>query len=174
MRRVLVIGVSGAGKSTLAKRIAERTTLPYVATDPFYWEPGWRCAAAQQVRQKVDEATSSETWVLDGNFDEQRALVWRRADTVIWLDFPLAVVLRRVCYRNFKWAITQEVTWSGNRMSLGRAWSGVRHCLCTYGRKRRDYPRYLAAFSHLHVLHFRSPSVLAEWLGGLSFEEVFH
>lgn len=171
MKRVLVIGVSGAGKSTLAKRLAECTGLPYVATDPFYWEADWQCAPPHRVRRQVDKATAGEKWILDGNFDSERALVWTRAEIVVWLDLPLPLVLLRVVCRNVKLLISQEATWSGNRMTWRKAWSGIRHCVRSYGSKRREYPSYLSEFPHLDVLRFGRPSEVSRWLRGLSVKE---
>jgi adenylate kinase family enzyme len=164
LQKVLVIGVSGAGKSTLAQQIAGRTRLPYIATDPFYWEAGWQCASPARVRQRVETATLGDSWVLDGNFDDHRTTIWQRADTIVWLDLPLAVVVWQVGCRNSRLVITQEPTWSGNIMTVAKAWSGIRHCLRTYQQKRRDYPQYLAAFPHLRVVHLRSRQAIAGWL----------
>ena len=171
MKRVIVIGVSGAGKSTLAERLAECTGLPYIATDPFYWEADWRCASPQRVRQQVDEVTAGEKWILDGNFDSERSLIWTRAESIIWLDLPLSIVLFRVTCRNLKLLISQEPTWSGNRMTWRKAWSGIRHTIGSYGSKRREYPSYLSEFPHLDILRFRWPSELSRWLSDLSVNE---
>ncbi len=167
MKRVLVIGVSGSGKSTLAQRLAGLTGLPYIATDPFYWEANWHTASEESVRRRVEAATAADTWILDGNFDGERALVWGRADTLIWLDLPLTVVLPRVAWRNVKLVLSQAPMWSGNRMTWRKAWSGIRHTLRSYNSKRRKYPGYIAEFPHLQVLHFYSPKEPVDWLSGL-------
>lgn len=121
MNRVAVIGNSGAGKSTLAAVLSERTGLPHIASDPFYWEHDWQAVAPEEVRQRVTEATVGNAWIIDGNFVSERDIVWVRADTVIWLDYPLPLVLWRVCRRNLGWFLTRQATWSGNRMSWRRA-----------------------------------------------------
>ena len=164
MKRVLVVGVSGSGKSTLAEWLAKRTGLPYVATDPFYWEADWQVASNEHVRQRVEAATSAEAWILDGNFDGERAVVWHKADTLIWLDYPLALTLARVTLRNIRLLLSQEPTWSGNRMTVAKVWSGIQHTVRSYHLKRQKYPGYIAEFPHLRVLHFRSPKELACWL----------
>ena len=83
-----MIGNSGAGKSTLAAVLSRKTGLPLIASDPFYWKPDWEAALPEAVRQRVTEATAADVWVIDGNFDSERDVVWARADTVIWLDYP--------------------------------------------------------------------------------------
>lgn len=167
MKRVLVIGVSGSGKSTLAQRLAGLTGLPYIATDPFYWEANWQVASREHVRECVEAATAAEAWILDGNFDGERALVWGRADTLIWLDYPFALTLARVISRNTRLLLSQEPTWSGNHMTVAKLWSGVRHTWRAYRLKRPKYPGYIAEFPHLQVLHFYSPKESMDWLSGL-------
>lgn len=164
MKRVAVIGNSGAGKSTLAWELARRLWLPYIASDPFYWEEGWRPSPSAVIRQRIVDAISGETWVIDGNCIAEREVAWGRADTVIWLDYPLPLVMRRVCVRNIRWFVTQERTWSGNRMTWGKAWSGIRHARETFAQKRATYPGYLAEFPHLIVVHLHTPEELKRWL----------
>lgn len=164
MQRVLVTGASGAGKSTLAAKIAEVTGLPFIPTDPFYWEEDWQPAPENSVVKKADSVTAREEWVLDGNFDDQRHLVWQRADTVIWLDFPRWVIVTRAVRRNLGYLVSREPMWSGNRMTLPRAWSGIRHSFRSVAMKRRQYPGYAAEFPHLRVLRFGSPNQVDAWL----------
>src|ERR1051325_7678155 len=105
MKRILVIGTSGAGKSTLAGRISKSLELPFIASDHFYWAPGWKVVSSEKVRQHLREVVGQEAWVLDGNFDDEREFVWRRADCIIWLDYSLLTICSRVVSRNLLWVI---------------------------------------------------------------------
>ena len=167
MKKVLVIGCSGVGKTTLAARVSQKTGLPFTATDPFYWRAHWQLASTESVVHSVDEATRRPAWVLDGNFDGQRELVWRRADTIVWLDYPLWRVLPQVVTRNLGLWLSQKPTWSGNRMTWKRAWSGVRHALRSHELKHRNYPAYLSEFPNVRVLRFRHPGEADAWLATL-------
>lgn len=57
-------------------------------------------------------------WVVDGNYSVVRDLVWERADTVVWLDLPRAIVMRRIISRTIHRAVTRQRLWNGNRESL--------------------------------------------------------
>ena len=168
MQRILIIGASGSGKSTLARRISDRLALPYFASDPFYWEANWKPASQERVLEQLHGVLEHESWVLDGNFDDQRALLWTRADCIIWLDYPLPVILRRVILRNLGWFISGAETWSGNRMSFQRAVSGIRHSLRSVMGKRAAYPGYLATLRGVGVHHFRSNRQTETWLASLT------
>ncbi len=64
------------------------------------------------------EAVAGDDWVVDGNYGAVRDLVWERADTVVWLDLPRRVVMRRVAIRTIRRALTREELWNGNREPL--------------------------------------------------------
>ena len=167
MKRVLVIGTSGSGKSHLAQRLSVNLGLPFFASDPFYWDPGWKPVPAGRVREQIADVVRREAWTLDGNFDDERDLVWRQADCIIWLDYPLATVLRQVILRNLRWLLTRQTVWSGNRMSLRRALSGIRHAFRSHALKRRNFALWLAGLSGIEIHRFRNSRETETWLQGL-------
>jgi hypothetical protein len=167
IKRIIVLGCSGSGKSTLAPVLAARLALPYLATDPVYWTADWRPVPPVEVRAWADAATSAEAWVLDGNFDAERDLVWGRADLAVWLDLPLARTLWRVTRRNLGWWIGGTTVWGGNRMTLIKALTGIRHTIRSHALKHRTYPGQLAEFPNLQVVRITAPRQLAAWLAGL-------
>jgi hypothetical protein len=168
MKRILVIGTSGASKSTLAQRVSKSLGLPFIASDHFYWEPGWNVASSEKVHQQLKEVIRREAWVLDGNFDNERELVWRRADCIIWLDYSLLTIWSRITFRNFLWVITQQPTWSGNRMTLQRAFSGLCHAVKSYPVKRRNYPQWLAELAGVPRYRFCTSREAEAWLRSLN------
>ena len=167
MKRILVIGTSGSGKSTLARRLSELLKLPYFPSDPFYWEADWKIASDEQVLQRLVEVIARETWILDGNFEDRRELVWGRADCIIWLDYSLPTVLSRVVLRNLRWFVTQQRIWSGNRMTLARALSGIRHAARSYAGKKARYPVFLADFPDTPVHRLQTNRATEAWLAQL-------
>lgn len=164
--RIAVIGCSGSGKSTLAAALAARLGLPYVATDGVFWTGDWRPVPHEESRACLGAATARPAWVTDGNFDGDRDLLWARAELVVWLDLPLAVVLARVLRRNLRWWAGRERVWGGQRMTLAKALGGARHALASHGLKRRTYPGWLAELGGAQVVRIGSAKALARWLEG--------
>ncbi len=164
MKRILVIGTSGSGKSTLAKTLANKLELPFIATDRFYWDADWQLTPQEIFQANLRTVLAQDTWVMDGNFVDERYLVWQRADTIIWLDMPYALTMSRVLKRNLYWFLSRKAVWSGNKMTLTRACSGFIHASRSYGIKKKTYPMYLADFSHLEVFSFSKPKQLESWL----------
>jgi adenylate kinase family enzyme len=118
----------------------------------------------------VDQATSGRHWVIDGNYSRSRAITWPRADTVVWLDYPLPLTLWRLWWRTLRRTLRQEELWNGNRERLTTHLftrdSLFLWALMTYRRRRREYPVLLSApeNAHLALVRLRSPRQTEKWL----------
>jgi adenylate kinase family enzyme len=170
MRRVNVVGTSAAGKSTFARALAERLGVPCIELDALYWGPNWTKAPDTLMRERVRGAITGDAWVVDGNYSAVRDLVWERADTVAWLDYPLGTILWRYAIRTRRRFQTREEIWPGTdnreRLSMhilhrdGLLW----WILSTYHRRRRDYPRLLAEHPWIEAVRLHSPREAQNWL----------
>lgn len=144
MRRVVVFGTTGSGKSTVAARLAERTGLRVVELDALFWGRDWQPAPVELFRHRVERETVGEGWIVVGNYGQVRDLVWQVADTLIWLDLPLPLVMWRLLRRTIGRIATQEELWgTGNRESLRSAFfsrdSILLWALKTHHRNRKRF-----------------------------------
>ncbi|WP_421996116.1 hypothetical protein [Reyranella sp.] len=144
MRRVVVIGTTGAGKSRLAERLAEQTGLRVIELDALYWGRGWQPVPLDLFRYRVECETRDEGWIVVGNYGQVRDLVWSNADTLIWLDLPLSLVMWRLMRRTMRRAATGEELWgTGNRESFRTAFMSRQSILLwalkTHRRNRERY-----------------------------------
>jgi adenylate kinase family enzyme len=103
VQRVLVIGSGGAGKTTFAKRLRAATGLPVVHLDALHWRPGWTAPPREEWLKIVDEITARDAWIMDGNYGGTLDRRLAACDTVIFLDMPRLVCLRRVVERAFRY-----------------------------------------------------------------------
>lgn len=171
-RRIAVVGSTGSGKTTLARELAHRFGSPHVEFDALHWEPNWTQAAVDVFRGRVGEALSGDAWVADGNYGAVRDITWSRADTIVWLDYRLSIILSRLIRRTLRRVTTGEELWNGNRERWAHQFtrdSLLLWALQTYHRRRRDYTRYLQQpeYAHLTVIHLRSPSETRRWLSSI-------
>jgi adenylate kinase family enzyme len=172
-RRTAVVGTSGSGKTTLARRLAQRLGIAHVELDSLHWGPDWTPAPRDAFRECVARALSGEAWTTDGNYGAVRDIVWRRADTVVWLDYPLPVVMGRVTWRTIRRSVLREDLWNGNRERFREAFLGresiIWWALSTYRRRKKQYPVLFGQpeYAHLRVVHLASPRAAHEWLDGL-------
>ena len=173
MQRIAVIGTTGSGKTRLAAAVARHIDAPHIELDALHWGPDWEPKPEDELRSEVAELVSSDRWVCDGNYAMTRDLVWGRADAVVWLDYPLRVVLGRLTRRIWRRTIGGEPLWNGNRETLGIHLASrdslYLWALKTHRRHRADYPAAFtdAAYAHLDVLRFRNPRQTAGWLESL-------
>jgi adenylate kinase family enzyme len=170
-RRILVLGRTGSGKTTLARDLAAQIKVPHVELDSLYFGKNFSTAPLPVLRERTREAISGDRWVTDGNKRAVRDLVWPRADTVIWLDYPLRVSLWRLAKRALRRTSalrTQDHSGDADRLSkqLIAAARGVVTALRSHRGQRRDYPQLFAQEEnqHLAVVRLRSPRATRRWL----------
>jgi shikimate kinase len=117
VRRVSVAGTSGSGKSTLARDLAGILNVPRLELDSVFHQQGWAPLPREEFRERVASFVTGGAWVVDGNYSKVRDLVWAKADTVVWLDLPRCLVMRRLISRTVRRVVTRQVLWNGNRES---------------------------------------------------------
>lgn len=142
----------------------------FVDLDALNWGPGWTPSPVPVFRERAAAALSGARWVVAGNYRELRDIVWGAADTLIWLDFPLPLVLWRLLWRTLRRVLTREELWGGNRERLVAQFASrdslFLYAMKTHYRRRREFPADLARseYTHLRVLRFRMPGELERWL----------
>ena len=129
-------------------------------------------AALPVFRARVAEVVAADTWVVDGGYSDVRDLVWARADTVVWLDYPLAVTLSRLVRRIVARIRDGSELWpgTGNRETIRNqlfsrdplVWFAIR----THRGRRRRIAAMLARpeYAHLEVHRFTRPADAERWL----------
>jgi hypothetical protein len=171
-RRLLILGRTGSGKTTLARELAAALKVSHVELDALYFGPDLSTVPLQVLRERTTAAIAGDRWVTDGNKSAVRDLVWPRADTVVWLDYPLVVSLwrlgRRAVWRTS--VLKQQAATNGGSGSLApQLWSavtGVLTALRSHRGQRHRYPQMFAdpANRHLAVVRLRSPRATRRWL----------
>lgn len=170
IRRIAVVGTTGSGKSTLAGALAARLHLPHIETDALNWQPGWRPTSNEALRRRVDAATRANTWVMDGNYREVREIIWSRAQAVVWLDYPLVLILWRLWWRTWRRVLSKEHLWGTNYEKLRPQFfsrdSLFLWALQTHWRRKKEYSALFAdpECAHLQLYHFTSPRQTKLWL----------
>jgi adenylate kinase family enzyme len=170
MRRVVVIGTTGSGKSTLAERLGEQTGLRVIELDALYWGRDWQGAPVDLFRHRVERETRDEGWIVVGNYGQVRDLVWRPADTLVWLDLPLSLVMWRLVWRTVRRAAAKEDLWgTGNRETFVNSFfsrqSILLWALKTHRRNRRRYAEECHALAQeKRVVRLKSPREIERFL----------
>lgn len=152
--------------------------MRHIELDALYFGPSFTTAPLDVLRDRTTAAIAGDRWVTDGNKKLVRDLVWPRADTVVWLDYPLVVSLwrlgRRALWRTsaLRAQAGEKTEETGLPRQMLSAAKGVLTALQSHKGQRRQYPRMFAQREnqHLAVVRLRSPRATRTWLDRMSRE----
>ena len=168
-RTIVVKGTSGAGKSTFAAELARRLSLAYIELDALHHGPNWSEPTSEAFRARVRAAmaAAAQGWVIDGNYDTKLGeTVVEAADTIVWLDLPLSIKLRRVWRRTLHRIRDDVDLWSGNRETWRDQFLS-RHSIFLWTvhahlAHRRQWPAHFE--NDPRLVRLRSPAAVRRWL----------
>lgn len=95
-KKIIIIGPGGAGKSTLSIKLAELLQLPLYHLDNIWWNKDRTSVSREEFDIKLNEILNKDEWIIDGDYSRTYETRIKRADTVIYLDFPIEVCLEGV------------------------------------------------------------------------------
>ena len=167
--RILVAGTSGAGKTTLAGQLAAALDIPQVEIDALHHGPRWQ--PRPEFRADVEAFSAGPAWVTEWQYAAVQGLLADRADLLVWLDLPRAVVMRRVMQRTLRRAWRREALWHGNREPglhtiLGDRDHIIRWTWRTHPQTRDRVIAAARARPHLPVVRLCSSREADAWLAG--------
>lgn len=147
--------------------------VPLIELDAIRHGPNWTETPDDRFRELVAMRTDAEGWVVDGNYSMIREVTWGRADTLVWLDFSLPLILWRLFLRTNRRIFRRELLWNGNRERFANAYLSRQSLYIwvfrSFWRRRRVWSRWLAEdHRHLAVHRFRTPGEADRWLAGVS------
>jgi adenylate kinase family enzyme len=168
-RRILVAGTSGSGKTTLAERIAAIVGAPHTEIDSLYHGPNW--TPRDSFMLDVALLAAQPTWVTEWQYSRARPLLLQRADLLVWLDLPRAVVMRRVVRRTVHRRLSRTVLWNGNfEPPLSTFFTDRDHIVRWAWRTHHEYAERVAdaatAREDLVVVRLKSQQDVDRWLAG--------
>ncbi len=149
--------------------------MPCIELDALNWQPGWRDllrSDPDEFGRRVAIAIAADGWVLDGNYDRVRDLVWRQATHLVWLDYQRPIIMYRVTRRTLVRAALGTELWAGNRERwphMLRPSHPIRWAWSTWHRRRREVEECITQhdYAHLVVLRLRRPSEARKLLSQL-------
>lgn len=175
MRRIVVVGNSGSGKTTLAGQLAERLDLTHIELDSLFHQSDWTPQDPELFQAELVERMTAATrgWTICGNYATVTwSITMPAADTIVWLDLPRSIVIRRVTIRTLRRAIRREELWNGNREPLTNfyRWDPEQNIIRWSWTKHEHYrQRYRQAMAdgiwdHAEVHRLRSVDAVSTFL----------
>lgn len=169
--RLMIYGVTGSGKTTLARKISERTGLPWCAIDEMTWEPGWVAVPVQEQRRRIAALCARDRWIIDHGYSSWLDLVLARVELIVALDYPRWLSLGRLSRRTLLRNLDHRPICNGNTESLRHTFSRdsiIAWHFRSFGRKRDKMRRWAAdPPPGVQVVRLTSPAAARGWLASL-------
>jgi len=120
--KINILGSSCSGKSTVSKRISESLSIDLIEIDRINWQLGnWIELSKEDLRKELSERLKDkESWVVDGSYGKVMDIIWKDVDIIIWLDFPLYLIMYRYFSRTIKRIIHKEQLFGANNIETFR------------------------------------------------------
>lgn len=131
MKKITICGVTASGKTTLANKLGAAFNIPVYHLDKIFWTKYGHLSQPEFI-QKVAEIVQQPSWIIDGSNPRSKTFDMRiaSADTIIFYDLPLLVVLYRQTKRFFMWyGKVRPDMGGGNKQKYPFTWKEVEHAL---------------------------------------------
>ncbi|TFE54679.1 adenylate kinase [Streptomyces sp. ICN441] len=168
MRKIALFGPPATGKSTLAKWLSAELGHSHTDLDDLLFTPDGPLPLPE-FRQQAEEITRHDTWIVEGNFSKLADVVWHRADVLVWLDFPLPLIVYRIVRRSLYQLTGHDHSPQARRLTWSKAFFHRRSLLRTAIRKyRNNRPRYALQIAEtadrgVKVARLRNPRAVRRW-----------
>ena len=177
-RRISVVGATGSGKTCLARKLAERLNLPLCELDQLRNETAAGGSDEQTFQRRVAMTAQGDEWIIDGHYRDVRHLIWSRAETVVWLNYPLRIVALRLLARfrakrsaraSGRDGLTARRAAAPCAADEGASWTRRLGRLVKTLRERRSYGRLLRSteYAGVRTVELRSIEATQAWLRDL-------
>jgi adenylate kinase family enzyme len=146
--RVHIIGAPGSGKSTLARQVAhaqgpapidlDELPHPAVTDRSAEWDD---LAVWDYFRQSAAAIALQGRWVTEGIYSGWTEPLLDRAMTVVWLDLPVTLAIRRILWRHLRRSLAGTNAHKGIRTLIRfcrNVWSDPRRPAATDEQLQRD------------------------------------
>ena len=171
--RISIVGMCGAGKTTMAAQLARLLNVAHLEIDELAHGPNWSRTPDEELARQLGSVVEGASWIVDGTYlDRIGDVVWRRATTVVWLDYPRRTLLRRVVVRSLRRIVTRQRLWYGNTERWSDLWRPdhpIRYVWIRTAQRRRQIEALCAASpaaggSPPDVVRHRSPRDTRRWI----------
>ena len=124
-RKIIITGTTCTGKTTLGKKIFKEFNIPQIDLDDIHFLPNWIEKENDVFVNDVNlEIEKHQKWIVTGSYQSLlKDTVWQKASLIVWLDYPLNLILRRYFIRTYRRVFLKEKCCGENYESLRKTFS---------------------------------------------------
>ncbi len=124
-RKIIITGVTCSGKTVLGKKISKKLSIPQIDLDEINFLPNWIEKDRKQFVDDVNAETNlRDEWIITGGYQTLlKDSIWKEASTIIWLNYPLGLVVHRFFMRTSKRILFKEKCCGDNYETIGKTFS---------------------------------------------------
>lgn len=161
--KIIITGTTCTGKTTLGRKLSKEISIPQIDLDDLHFLPNWvekeRGVFVEDVNNEIKKTTQ---WIVTGSYQTLlKDTVWQEATVIIWLDYPLNLILRRFFIRTWRRVFLKEKCCGENYETLGKTFSKESLFLWIFKtywhRKRRMENWRNGIFSHKKWIILQKP-----------------
>ena len=174
MERIAIIGNAGGGKSELARKLGYSLNIPVFQFNDLQWQPGWTHTPEGEIQDAHSKWLTEPKWVIDGwgNWDIIGAR-FELADTIVFIDFHIAVHYWWAIKRQFKAVLNLNQGWPPEGCQALPVTLRLFKLMWTIHKEIRPHLVELV-YEHAkstHVIHLKSPREMRELLRKLDYDD---
>lgn len=160
-QKICVIGPVASGKSTLAACLADKIHVKPIHLDQLAFLPNsnWKRRDSDSFLALHNEAIKQDGWVIDGNYSISLSQRLLTATSVVWLDLPLILCLKRYILRSLPIHKRYgKLDGASNEFSFWLA----KHLITECPKNRNKYEQLLSK-TNIPIVHIRSAHALKHY-----------
>lgn len=100
MTKIAIVGSPGAGKTTLARSLGKLLDIQVIHLDRYFWKQHWKKKARNKRKEELQKHLQKEAWIIEGSYYDGLTMLLKAAETIIFLDMPTNLCLKRVVKRS--------------------------------------------------------------------------
>ncbi|OIO41173.1 hypothetical protein COU56_05015 [Candidatus Pacearchaeota archaeon CG10_big_fil_rev_8_21_14_0_10_31_9] len=102
-KKIHIVGIYGSGKSTIAKKIHDILGYKVYDLDEIKYKRKYDKIRPVEERLKIIKSISNkQKWITEGVWLDYALDLYKKADTVIFLELPKGTLYKRIIVRHFK------------------------------------------------------------------------
>lgn len=162
-KKIIITGTTCTGKTTLGRKLGKELSVSQIDLDDLHFLPNWVEKEKERFVKDVNkEINDLDEWIVTGSYQTLlKDTVWQEASVIIWLDYPLNLIIRRFFIRTYRRVFFKEKCCGENYETLGRFFSKDSLFLWVFKsywhRKRRMNDWINGIFSHKKWIVLQNP-----------------